>query len=62
MNITRSQIQEINKHLASPTINIPAFRREVTITGGNVQWLQKHLLKSNPDAPKALLDLLNITA
>jgi hypothetical protein len=60
MNLTREQIAEINTHLASPKIDIPPFRREVTITGGNVQWLQKHLTKNNPKLPARLTELLGL--
>lgn len=60
MNLTREKITEINTLLASPEVNLPPFRREVSITGGNYLWLKKHIQKNNKKLPERLLELLDI--
>ena len=40
-------VQELNHLLRKNKLNLPDFRREVTVTGKNVEWLQKNIKKRN---------------
>lgn len=60
MNLNKTEIEELNTLLANPSINLPAFRKEVTITGSNYTWLQKHVQTKNKDLNPRILELLRI--
>lgn len=60
MNLSRERISEINALLANPEVSLPPFRREVSPTGGNYQWLKKHIQTNNKKLPERLLELLGI--
>ena len=60
MNLNKAEIEELNHLLANPKINLPAFRKEVTITGANYTWLQKHVQAKNKDLNPRVLQLLHI--
>lgn len=60
MNLNKAEIEELNHLLANPKINLPAFRKQVTITGANYSWLQKHVLTKNKDLDPRILELLRI--
>ena len=60
MNLNKAEIEELNRLLSDPKINLPDFRKEVTNTGANYSWLQKHVQTRNKDLDPRLLQLLNI--
>ena len=60
MNLSSEKLQRLNALLNDDNIDIPSFRKKVDVTGSNVKWLQKHLLKRNPNVPEELLSLLRI--
>ena len=60
MNLNKAEIQELNQLLSNPKINLPPFRKEVTITGANYSWLQKHVQAKNKDLDPRILQLLHI--
>lgn len=60
MNLDKDQVQELNTLLKSKDIELPDFRREVKVNGGNFEWLQKHITKKNPEVPLRLRELLRI--
>ena len=60
MNLHHDELQELNNLLAKEAVNLPAFRREVSSTGSNYHWLQKHILKKNNNISDRLKKLLNI--
>lgn len=45
----------LNKHGA--VLKLPAFRSEVSASGGNLQWLHKNL-KRNSECPARITELL----
>lgn len=60
MNLNKENVAELNELLKSPKIDIPVFRREVTVTGANYQWLQKHIQTRNKNLDSRVLELLDI--
>jgi hypothetical protein len=52
------ELLELNAMLKSPKIDIPFVRREVSASGANYQWLQKHIGDRNKDLPARLKVLL----
>ena len=57
MTITE-KVVKINELLKKTTIQIPVFRKTITESGRNVQWLLK-ALKNNPAASAELKELLS---
>jgi hypothetical protein len=57
MNIS-DKVVKINELLKRTTVQIPPFRKTVTESGRNVQWLVK-ALKNNDDVSSELINLLN---
>lgn len=60
VNLNKENVAELNELLKSPKIDIPVFRREVTVTGANYQWLQKHIQTRNKNLDSRVLELLDI--
>lgn len=60
MNLNKQEIEELNVLLANPKIDLPTFRRGITPTGGNYEWLQKHVTIRNKNLNKRILTLLNV--
>lgn len=60
MNLNKVEIEELNQLLANPAINLPPFRKEVTITGANYTWLQKHIQTKNKNLNLRILELLRL--
>ena len=60
MNLNKEKVAELNELLRDPKIDIPAFRREVTVTGANYLWLQKHIQIRNKSLDKRVLELLDL--
>lgn len=57
--LTKEEVQELNSLLADKSINIPDFRREIHITGNNVDWLRKRIHLRNPNLNPRITALLN---
>lgn len=57
--LTKEEIQELNALLADKSINIPDFRREVHITGSNLDWLRKRIHDRNPKLNQRITELLD---
>lgn len=61
MSLNKTQIDELNELLKDKAINIPDFRRTVTHTGQNAQWLKKKLNStSHPNLPTRVRVLLGL--
>ena len=52
-------LNELNALLAanSVALDLPPYHQEVSLSGGNLQWLRKNL-KRNPNVPQRIVDLL----
>jgi hypothetical protein len=61
VNLNKEQLEELNRLLKSTNLDLPSFKREVRSCGTNYSWLQKNILKRNPNAPDRLKQLLNIS-
>lgn len=55
----QEKIDNINILLKKSKLNLPSFRKEVTSSGKNVQWLLKNINKENDKVPEKLITLLN---
>jgi hypothetical protein len=53
-------VYEINILLKNKNLDIPEFRRVVSITGQNVQWLLKNIRVRNVHINKRIIDILNL--
>lgn len=53
-------LKELNALLTkhNDVLKLPAFRSEVSASGGNLQWLHKNL-KRNPQCPPRIAELLS---
>lgn len=60
MNLTKQELAELNQLLKNRNINLPDFRKEVGDSGSNYVWLQKNILKKNPDIDNRIKELLRI--
>lgn len=60
MNLTKQELAELNQLLKNKSINLPEFRKEVGESGSNYVWLQKNILKKNPNIDNRLKELLRI--
>lgn len=60
MNLNKADIEELNQLLKNPKIELPSFRREVTLTGGNYEWLQKRIQLKNKGLDPRILHLLSL--
>ena len=60
MNLNKDDVAELNALLKNESLELPAFRREVNRNGGNYAWLQKHILRSNPQIGARLRELLKL--
>jgi len=53
-----TKLDKLNKLLASRDLDLPQHRRVVDVSGGNLNWLKKHLHSRNT-VPEELDVLLN---
>lgn len=53
-------VAEVNILLKNKNLDIPEFRRSVSLTGQNVQWLLKNISTRNPTFNVRILDILNL--
>jgi hypothetical protein len=61
MNLNAKDLEELNTLLHNRKIKIPDFRRTVSPSGANYQWLQKHLMIFNQEVVSSRLkELLEI--
>jgi len=60
MNLNSFELQELNEFLSDSKLDIPSYRREVSSSGTNYIWLQKNILKRNPNISNRLKELLKI--
>lgn len=60
MNLDKEKVQELNALLKDPRIDIPPFRREVTATGANYNWLRKHITARNKNLDPKVIELLEL--
>lgn len=58
MPISKEQIDELNRLLKDKKIELPDFRRTVSVTGQNAQWLKKNITARNPSLPERVTDLI----
>ena len=60
MKLNAVELEELNGLLADKKIDIPEFRRSVTASGNNYQWLQRNILIRNPNISDRLKNLLGM--
>lgn len=60
MKLNAVELEELNGFLADKKIDIPEFRRSVTASGNNYQWLQRNILIRNPKISDRLKNLLGM--
>lgn len=60
MKLNAVELEELNGLLADKKIDIPEFRRSVTASGNNYQWLQRNILIRNPKISDRLKNLLGM--
>lgn len=58
MPINKEHIDELNELLKDKKIELPDFRRAVSLSGQNTQWLKKNIALRNPNLPERLKDLI----
>ena len=58
MPINKEHIDELNELLKDKKIELPDFRRAVSLSGQNTQWLKKNIAVRNPNLPERLKDLI----
>lgn len=60
MKLNAVELEELNGLLTDKKIDIPEFRRSVTASGNNYQWLQRNILIRNPNINDRLKNLLGM--
>lgn len=60
MNLRSHELAELNALLKKEKLELPSFRKEVSSSGTNYQWLQKNILKKNPNVSVRIKELLYI--
>ena len=60
MKLNAVELKELNGLLTDKKIDIPEFRRSVTASGNNYQWLQRNILIRNPNISDRLKNLLGM--
>jgi hypothetical protein len=60
MALTKAHIDELNELLKDKKIILPDFRRAVSTTGQNTQWLKKNIATRNPQLPTRIKELINL--
>ena len=60
MKLNAVELEELNGLLTDKKIDIPEFRRSVTASGNNYQWLQRNILIRNPNISDRLKNLLGM--
>lgn len=60
MKLNAVELEELNGLLTDKKIDIPEFRRSVTASGNNYQWLQRNILIRNPNISNRLKNLLGM--
>ncbi len=60
MKLNAVELEELNGLLTDKKIDIPEFRRSVTASGNNYQWLQRNILIRNPNTSDRLKNLLGM--
>lgn len=58
MNLNKSQIEELNQLLKDNTIVLPEFRRSISSTGQNAQWIKKNIHTRNPHLSQRVKELV----
>ena len=60
MKLNAVELEELNGLLTDKKIDIPEFRRSVTASGNNYQWLQRNITIRNPGISDRLKMLLSM--
>jgi hypothetical protein len=60
MNLTKEECERLTSLLSDKKIDLPEFRRSVTITGCNYAWLQKHIRTRNKNLHPEIVTLLKL--
>lgn len=58
--LTKDQITELNQHLSDPKLDLPSFRREITVSGANYAWLKKNIQTRNKNLKPKIKELLQL--
>ena len=61
MNLDPQQVERLNQLLQDQPLDLPSFRKEVSRTGNNYQWLQRNLMKRNKNVSDELKQLLKLS-
>jgi hypothetical protein len=54
----KEKVEKINYLLKNSNLELPPYRKEVTKSGKNIAWLNKHITTKNKNIPDELLMLL----
>jgi hypothetical protein len=60
LNLNTTQLEELNRLLKSKTLDLPDFRRDISPSGNNYNWLQRNIGIRNKDLEPRLKELLGI--
>lgn len=60
MRLNAVELEELNGLLTDKKIDIPEFRRSVSASGNNYQWLQRNIMIRNPGISARLKNLLGM--
>lgn len=61
MNLKTEQLERLNALLADTKLDLPAFRRTVSSSGNNYQWLQRNIGIRNKTITNELSALLGLS-
>jgi len=56
----KDMVEELNMLLKSKKLNLPSFRKEVTVSGRNVHWLNRNIRIENTGYDTRIDELLNL--
>lgn len=58
--LTKQETESLNELLQDKALDLPPFRREVSHTGHNYDWLQANIAKRNKNLNPLLKQLLRL--
>lgn len=61
MNLKTEQLERLNALLADTKLDLPTFRRTVSSSGNNYQWLQRNIGIRNKTITNELSALLGLS-
>lgn len=59
MSLTKTELDELNALLKDKKIDVPDFRRTISSSGQNADWIKKKIKLKNPALPARVLQLID---